>query len=430
MFGNTEDKKKKKGKGKSGQSGFGGGGITPDDVTILVNGQFGSSIAQLQAASAQNAADLAQLQADAAAEEADDDVEEADTDAEQAAQDAGIAANDLAAQAAATAAAAAQAQANANAANISALDTALNAEVTATDAEQAAQDARLTDLEARVLEQRVFTTVRTSDLNVPSVLNLRTSNVPYMFQANNDIVLTFNPTDVVVVRKDGTNVNPPVGADVPIPKGANVVVYKANSASADYVVYYNEPQDLSGVQDEISDLEETVEDLEDEQVVQNDRLDVLEAPVPATDTFVPRHSYYEGAASTTNLNSATLGTVFAPLMTNVVSEDPSLGTATADSFTVTDAGWYEIAYHIRYTGNGQRTALQSSLFNGALRIGAITNTGYIRAQTGHNVASLTGITQLVKLDAGDVIRVSTQRQSTTTGAATQTAGSAFSIKRI
>lgn len=136
--------------------------------------------------------------------------------------------------------------------------------------------------------------------------------------------------------------------------------------------------------------------------------------------------------STTNVN---FGTAFveAPVFgtfTNI-NDDGSFTVVSPTQVRVNFTGVVEINSNIRMTSTGQRVALEGIWTLDDAAVTGISSTGYIRAVSGHNSASIHHSGSYVEVTSGQILELKLRRESTTTTATFMTGSvNNISIRRI
>jgi hypothetical protein len=139
---------------------------------------------------------------------------------------------------------------------------------------------------------------------------------------------------------------------------------------------------------------------------------------------------YSNTDTTTNLNvtSAIQLPIFGTLQWN---DNSSLYSVAGNTVTVSETGKYQIIVNVSLTAtSNQRTAPYTRITVNGVEVGSFAATGYARRANGHNFSSL-NLTEIVSLNAGDVVAINVQRDANLGTATMRSSGSSnFSIIKL
>lgn len=131
---------------------------------------------------------------------------------------------------------------------------------------------------------------------------------------------------------------------------------------------------------------------------------------------------------TTNINAAATNNLVSWDTQSLIQGDSiSHSTSTNSSRLVAnEAGIYYISVTVSYTSTQQRYNGRVKLrVNGTTTLGIRGKSGYLRAQTGHDEASLQITNYAIRLEAGDYLEVLIDRESNVTGAVNLSANESY-----
>lgn len=131
---------------------------------------------------------------------------------------------------------------------------------------------------------------------------------------------------------------------------------------------------------------------------------------------------------TTNINAAATNNLISWDTQSLVQGDSISHSTTTNSsrLTANETGIYYISATLSFTSTQQRYNGRIKIrVNGTTVLGVRGKSGYIRALSGHNEASLQLTNYAIQLNAGDYIEVLVDRESTLTGPATLVANESY-----